>query len=410
MPEILILCEYPTLSGGERSMLATLDGVARAGFVPVVAAPQEGPLAETLAARGIELVGLATLDPSGGHRPQTAVREELACLLAKRRPSLFHANSLAMGRLSGPVTQSLRIPSLVHLRDILRLSRQAIADLNCHTRLLAVSEAVRHYHTAGGLAEEKTFVLHNGVDLERFRPRPRTGYLHEELGISPGVPLVVAIGQIGIRKGFDVLLRAAVGILGAAHGEPAKVAGTLRVPSATSAQGERRTECACYNAGASQQPGAHYLLVGQRWSDKAESRRFEADLHHWATARLGGLVHFLGLRTDVDRILCEATVLVHPARQEPLGRVLLEAAASGAAIVATDVGGTREIFPPESQTARLVPPDEPELLADAMLELLGDGPLRAQLGAAAHHCAVAAFSAEKATAGLVDHYRQVSNC
>jgi hypothetical protein len=37
----LILCEYPTLSGGERSMLATLEGVARAGFVPVVLAPPE---------------------------------------------------------------------------------------------------------------------------------------------------------------------------------------------------------------------------------------------------------------------------------------------------------------------------------------------------------------------------------
>ncbi len=290
MPEILILCEYPTLSGGERSMLATLDGVARAGYVPAVAAPPEGPLAQTLAARGIEVIGMATRDPLGVHRPQTAVREELASLLAKRRPSLLHANSLAMGRLSGPVTQSLRIPSLAHLRDIIRLSRQAIDDLNLHTRLLAVSDAVRRFHMAHGLAEEKTFVLHNGVDLERFRPGPPWSgeettvafqgsrhtpcavadgtrrvpatYLHEELGLSPEVPLVAAIGQIGIRKGLDVLLRAAVRV---SH----------------------------------ERPDVHYLLVGQRWSDKAESRRFEADLHQWAAARLGGRVHFLGLRADV---------------------------------------------------------------------------------------------------------------
>ncbi len=373
MPEVLILCEYPTLSGGERSMLTTLEGVARAGFAPVVAAPPEGPLAETLAARGVEVVGLATRDPSGGRRSQAAVREELACLLANRRPSLVHANSLAMGRLSGPVMQSLRVPSLAHLRDILRLSRQAVADLGCHTRLLAVSEAVRRFHTAGGLAEEKTFVLYNGVDLERFRPGPPTGYLHEELGHSPGAPLVAAIGQIGIRKGFDVLLRAAVRV-------------------------------------SQQRPSVHYLLVGQRWSEKAESRRFEADLRQGAAARLGGRVHFLGLRADVDRLLREVTVLVHPARQEPLGRVLLEAAASGVAVVATDVGGTREIFPPESQTARLVPPDEPECLANAMLELLGDGALRSQLGAAARRRAVAAFGAERATVDLVEHYRQVSNC
>ena len=302
MPEVLILCEYPTLSGGERSMLATLEGVARAGFDLAVAAPPEGPLAEMLAERGIELVGLAACDASGGHRSQAALREELAGLLAKRRPSLVHANSLAMGRLSGPVTQSLGIPSLAHLRDIIRLSRQAIADLNVHTRLLAVSEAVRRFHTAGGLAEERTFVLHNGVDLQRFRPGPPTGYLHAELGLAPAEkvpgtssrgepssekgfhepfpPLVAAIGQVGIRKGFDVLLRAAARV-------------------------------------SQQRPDVHYLLVGQRWSDKEESHRFEADLHREAAASLGGRVHFLGLRTDVDRLLREATILVHPARQEP---------------------------------------------------------------------------------------------
>ncbi len=372
MPEVLILCEYPTLSGGERSMLATLEGVARAGFTPAVAAPPEGPLAQTLAARGIEIVGLATRDPLGGRRPQAAAREELAGLLAKRRPALVHANSLAMGRLAGPVTQSLQIPSLAHLRDIIRLSRQAIADLACHTRLLAVSEAVRRFHTAQGLADGKTVVLHNGVDLERFRPGPPTGYLREELGLSPEVPLAAAIGQIGIRKGLDVLLQAAVRV-------------------------------------SQQRPNVHYLLVGQRWSDKAESRRFEADLHQWTTARLGGRVHFLGLRADVDRLLREVTILAHPARQEPLGRVLLEAAASGVAIVATDVGGTREIFPPDSHAARLVPPDEPDCLADAMLEILGDGSLRTQLGAAARRRVVAAFSAERAAAGLVEHYRQSSN-
>jgi glycosyltransferase involved in cell wall biosynthesis len=159
-----------------------------------------------------------------------------------------------------------------------------------------------------------------------------------------------------------------------------------------------------------ERPDVHYLLVGQRWSDKAESRRFEAELHQWAEARLGGRVHFLGLREDVDRLLREVTMLVHPARQEPLGRVLLEAAASGAAIVATGVGGTCEIFPPDSHAARLVPPDDPERLADAMLELLGDGPLRTRLGDAARRRAMAAFSAEKAAAGLVEHYRQVSSC
>ena len=58
MREILLLCEYPTLNGGERSMLATLDGVRAAGFTPVVMAPPAGPLADALAARRRRVVAV----------------------------------------------------------------------------------------------------------------------------------------------------------------------------------------------------------------------------------------------------------------------------------------------------------------------------------------------------------------
>ena len=71
--------------------------------------------------------------------------------------------------------------------------------------------------------------------------------------------------------------------------------------------------------------------------------------------------------------LNELTLLAHAARQEPLGRVFLEAAASGVAVVASDVGGTREIFPRKPRR-RLFPPDDAAWLAAAMLELLGDSP------------------------------------
>ena len=77
------------------------------------------------------------------------------------------------------------------------------------------------------------------------------------------------------------------------------------------------------------------------------------------------------------------TLLVHPARQEPLGRVLLEAAATGTAIIATDVGGTREIFPPEGASASLVPPDDAAVLAQEIQRLLDDESERQRLRAAA---------------------------
>ena len=370
MPNVLLLCEYPTISGGEQSMLTTLDRVRRAGIEAAVIAPPAGPLADALAAKGVEVLLFVFRDSTGNRLPQDRLRAELAQLLGRRRPDLLHANSLAMGRLSGPVATDLGLPSIAHLRDIIGLSAQAVADLNRHTRLLAVSEATRTFHVAQGLAAEKTHLLHNGVDLGRFQPRPKSGYLHRELGVVRETELVGTIGQVCLRKGQDAFVRAAA-IL------------------------------------AEKLPNVHFVIVGERWSDKPESRRFEQGLRDAATGKLADRLHFLGYRCDVDRLLNELCVLLHSARQEPLGRVLLEAAASGVPVVATDVGGTREIFPPHGEAARLVPSDDPGAMAAAVLELMGDEGLRARLGAAARRRAEEAFDAKHAVAGLVGHYRQV---
>lgn len=370
MPRLALVFEYATLSGGERSILATLGDVGEAGFDLAAIGPPTGPLAEALSHRGVELLPLVTVDADGSRSSQKQIREEIGRSLGKLRPDLVHANSLSMGRLSGPVVAEMGLASIAHLRDILRLSRQAINDLNCHRRLLAVSRATRDFHVAAGLSARKTHLLHNGVDLDRFRPRPATGYLHRELGLPAEARLLGTIGQIGLRKGQDVLLEAA-------------------------------------NLLADDFPEVHYLVVGERWSAKEESRQYEARLHEAATRSLAGRLHLLGYRDDVDRLLNELTLLIHPARQEPLGRVLLEAAASGIAVVATDVGGTAEIFPYSSQTARLVLPDNADDLAAALGELLDDSNRRESLGRAARRRAEEAFGTDKAAAGLIEHYRDV---
>jgi glycosyltransferase involved in cell wall biosynthesis len=373
MSEILILCEYATLNGGEQSMLATLDAVVAGGFTPVVASPRVGPLADVLAARGVEHVPFDCR--IGDIRvPLEAMREQLADILRQRRSALLHANSLAMGRLAGPVAATLHLPSISHLRDIINLNQQAIGDLNCNRRLLAVSHAVREHHVVRGLSPDKTHVLYNGVDLDKFHPHFPSGFLHRELGLAETqaaeMPLIASVGQIGVRKGQDMLLWAAA---------------TLT----------------------DYWPNAHYLIIGQRHSEKEESRQYEEELHRAANDMLPGRVHFLGRRDDMADILPELTLLVHPARQEPLGRVLLEAAAAGVAVVATDVGGTCEIFPPELNAARLIPPDDPDQLAAAMLELLDDRPLRVYLSATARHRAEQQFDIRKNAVELVRHYREV---
>ena len=359
------LFEYPTLNGGERSTLATLPSLRAAGVEPVALAPPEGGLARALTAAGVPVQSLTTHAPGGARLDQAARRLHLAASLRALAPDLLHANSLAMSRLSGPVAADLGLPSLGHVRDIMKLSRRALADVSRHTRVACVSTATRDYHVARGLDAARSVVLFNGVDLDAFRPRPRDGRLHAELGLDPAARLIGAIGQVGRRKGQDVLLAAAAALA----------------------------------------PDVHVVVVGERNSDKDEARAFEAELHAQAAATLPGRVHWLGRRTDVADLLPELYALAHAARQEPLGRVLLEAAACGLPVVATRVGGTAEIFP--AGEARLVEVDDPAALGHALGEVLADAALTARLGAASRARAESAFDARVASANLTALYRQV---
>ena len=352
-------------------MLATLPAVAAAGFDILIAAPPTGPLATEIKTRGISQITWQSHDERGQRLALDQLRADLSDLLRSARPNVLHANSLSTARVSGPVAAASGISSVGHLRDIVKLAAQNITDINTHRRLVAVSRATRDFHVAQGIAAAKCVVAHNGVDLTEFYPRPPSGYLHRKLALPAGTRLGAIIGQLGLRKGTDVALMALSQI-------------------------------------ADQFPDVRWLIVGERSSSKDEAREFESMLRSIADGeRLMGRVHLLGSRSDVSRLLAECDLMVHAARQEPLGRVLLEAAASGVAIVATDVGGTREIFPNDAEAAVLVPADNRLVLADAIGTLLRDGRRRKLLGTAARQRAESAFDIRDASSRLIELYRSI---
>jgi len=366
MPRVLLLCEYPTLNGGEQSLLAVLPHLISAGYAFNALAPPEGPLADAFAAIGVRVLPLNAHNNAGVRATQSEMRSQIAMAIDAVRPNLVHANSLAMGRLAGPVAVDLNVASIGHIRDIIGLSAQAVADLNYNRRLIAVSQAARDYHIAQGIDAARTHVVYNGVDIARFAKRAATGWLHEELGLPPGAQLIGAIGQLVLRKGHDVLAAAATAL-------------------------------------AARHPHARYVFVGSRFSEKAEAYAHEAALRAaFSTGPLAGRGHFLGVRSDVAKLLAELTMLVHPARQEPLGRVLLEAAAAGVPVVATDVGGTREIFP--DGAAQIVPPGDAVALSEAIELLLGDAELRQQTAATAAAHARREFNSARTAENLAAHY------
>jgi glycosyltransferase involved in cell wall biosynthesis len=117
----------------------------------------------------------------------------------------------------------------------------------------------------------------------------------------------------------------------------------------------------------------------------------ERQLVEW---RDEGVVEWSGHSERMPDVLAAAHIVVLPSYREGLPKVLLEAAATGRATVATDVPGCREIVRHE-ENGLLVPPRDATALARAIEILLDDAPLRRRLGARGREIVEAEFSSEQ---------------
>jgi len=116
---------------------------------------------------------------------------------------------------------------------------------------------------------------------------------------------------------------------------------------------------------------------------------------------------WLGHVTDIRKVWREASFAVQPSRGgEGLPKSLLEAAACGRAMVATDVPGCREIAI-DGVTALTVPVDDVEALADAMARMAADGSMREKLGRAARKLVEDEFSADAIGREIVALYQRL---
>jgi len=365
-----VLFEYGSLNGGEFSMLAMLDHISRSVIQAVALCPDEGPLKEELIRREIPVFPWPkSVSGAWSDEDRRQQAQFLNQVIQDQKLHLLHANSLTMARRLGQISENLNCPATGHLRDMMSLSRSGIEGLSRLHRLAAVSEATRLDHIGQGLPEAKIKTIYNGVDLDRFRPLPPTGFLKAELGIPQQSHLAAVIGQICLRKGQDDFAAAAV---------------LLK----------------------DEFPNLHFVMIGQRHSRKLESVQFDAAItERFQSAGLSHRLHRLEFRNDIPDLLREIDVLVHPARQEPLGRVLLEAAACGKPIMATNVGGTREILK-HQQTALLVPPGRPEELSQGISFLLKNPQTAKHYGESAAIDIARRFPAQMAAQNMLMFWQQ----
>jgi glycosyltransferase involved in cell wall biosynthesis len=112
-------------------------------------------------------------------------------------------------------------------------------------------------------------------------------------------------------------------------------------------------------------------------------------------------------REELERLYAEAAVVACPSRREGFGVTCLEAMAYGKPVVASDVGGLRDLVV-DGETGLLVPARDPAALRAALERLLGDRDLRQRLGAAGRERARERFSWERVVGATLDAYAEAS--
>ena len=232
--------------------------------------------------------------------------------------------------------------------------------------VVAVSDGMRRdiLRSYPFLDESKVVVVHNGIDLERWK-KVDDAELVRSLGIDPERPSVVFVGRITRQKGLPYLLRAAALLppevqLVLCAGAPDTPEILAEVQAGVAALAEERT--------------------GVVWIDRLLSQH------------------------ELSAVLTQATTFVCPSVYEPLGIVNLEAMACGAPVVGTATGGIPEVVD-DGVTGRLVPieqlqdgtgtPVDPDKfvrdLADTLIEVVSDPEAAARMGEAGRQRAEAEF-------------------
>lgn len=355
--------------GGAENVVATLAiRLDRSRFdLEVAALSESGELAERIQKGGIPLhvVGKRRgIDLSALTRLRRLIRDGRYDLIHTHNPIANHWTVLASRfiRKTPPIVMtehSIHYPGRIAwwypaARSLLGLGNRAI---------IGVCEAVTESHRRIDPANRHRYrAIHNGIEAISRPTAEELNAVRLEIGLSPGDRVIGAVGNLRPAKAHDDLLDAFATI-------------------------------------SSEIPEVRLVVVGDG------PGRSELASH---AERLGvaSRVLWLGRRTDVPRLLPLFEVFILSSRREGFPVAVLEAASAGVPIVATDVGGVREVIH-DGVTGRLVPPARTEALSGAILDLLRDPPGASKLADAASRLFHEKFTAEAMTRKVESLYAEI---
>jgi len=317
-------------------------------------------------------VSVTEWDARGGVNSPSGIYQilRLARFLRRGRFDVVHTHDLWSNLLGIPAARLARVPVVISSRrDLAHLAwytprrRKILRYLqSLCSAVLANSAQIREQ-----LVREDGFppafirVVHNGIDLERFRSR--TGNRERLLPGLQNCKLVVNVANMHSDiKGQPTLINSA------------------------------REVCAQF-------PEARFVLIGDGTRKAAfESRVAELNLkQHFL---------FLGQRHDVADLLACCDIAVLPSQLEGFPNALLEYMAVGLPAIASDVGGSREVIE-HGVNGLLTAPDDPHALAESILSLLKNPAFALELARDGRERVRRDFSFERLIANVDAMYTQL---
>jgi len=295
-----------------------------------------GEMADQLVSDGhtVRVLGLRTY-----HNPWNVLK--LAFLFIRHRPTVIHSHIYYASTISRIAAKIAGVPViLAHMHNVYTQYKKRnlwIDRLLSHwsDRVICCSKAVWDFVVQKeGIQPDKAVIVYNGINQDRFSLPFDAAKLKSSIGLKQGDLVIIKVALLMPKKGhknlFDALDLLAKDI-----------------------------------------PRVRCLLVGHG------SAEDEEDLKEYARKlKLDDHVIFLGARRDVADLLRIADLFVLSSLTEGLPLCILEAMAAGLAVVATDVGGVKEILE-DNVTGLIVPPQDSRALYKAIKQLMGD-PIKAK--------------------------------
>jgi len=347
---VLHLCESSDTGGAESILISLVERLDKSLYRSMVCLLSDGWLRVQLEKRKVETVVI----------PQqrsfdVAWLFRLFRLLNHHEIHIMHSHEFATNVYASVLSSLTGVPIVAtahgknYYGDKWR-RRAAYRFVARQSTMVAVSGDLKRFLMERiGIPPGNIRVVHNGIDLSRYKIQEGNYAVRAELGIRRDQRVIGTVGNLFAVKGQTYLLKACKALVG-------------------------------------EFPTFVLLIAGE--GDQLDLLRKEA-----SDLGIAGNVQFLGFRDDVPSLLQAMDVFVLPSLSEGLPLSILEALALKKPVVATNVGGVPEIME-DGVTGYLVPPRNPEALTDRILLLLREPEVAVRIGQAGRARVEDAFDLE----------------